>query len=342
MPKRARTSSTAWSSTAPAPSSGSVSWTASSSSRLVTATPTSVTPASSMSGVASASSRRTTASTIAVSAVACGRVCDRVARDESSKRRRSATVRPTRSAARSRRVTRSTRPTSAASTSSERLRPPSDAPAGRRPTAVAGRPRRGAGRGCGPGRGGGARRPARASPPAPAPAARRPRPTRVMPRWCSLAAVFAPTPHRRSTGSGWRKATSACGGTTSSPSGLATRAGHLGEELGAGHADGDRQPDALAHLLAQPRGDLRRRAGDPAQPADVEEGLVDGEPLDDRRGVVEDGEHVLAGLGVGGEARRHDDGVRAPPLGLTGRPSPCARPRPWPRSWPPARRRRRR
>ena len=43
-----------------------------------------------------------------VSAVAYGSVCDRVAREKSSKRRRRTTVRPTRPAARIRRVTRST------------------------------------------------------------------------------------------------------------------------------------------------------------------------------------------------------------------------------------------
>ena len=43
-----------------------------------------------------------------------------------------------------------------------------------------------------------------------------------MPRSCSFAAVTGPTPHSRSTGSGWRKASSRSGGTTSSPSGLAT------------------------------------------------------------------------------------------------------------------------
>ena len=48
-------------------------------------------------------------------------------------------------------------------------------------------------------------------------------------------------------------------------------------------------------------GDLHRRAGDPPQPADVEERLVDRQPLDQRRGVLEDLEHRLAGLGV----RRH-------------------------------------
>ena len=94
------------------------SWTARSSSRLATATPTSVRPRRSIIGVAAASRPRAVARIVCVCAVGRSSVCDRVAREKSSKRRRSTTVRPTRPAARSRRVTRSTSPTSAASSAS--------------------------------------------------------------------------------------------------------------------------------------------------------------------------------------------------------------------------------
>ena len=67
---------------------------------------------------------------------------------------------------------------------------------------------------------------------------------------------------------------------------------------------------------AQPGGDLHRRAGDPPQPADVEERLVDRDPLDERCRVVEHGEHGPAGVGVGLEAGRHDDGAGAQPQRL--------------------------
>ncbi len=70
-------------------------------------------------------------------------------------------------------------------------------------------------------------------------------------------------------------------------------------------------PTSLAHPLAQPRGDLHRRAGDPPHPAHVEERLVDRHPLDHRRHVVEDPEDLLARRRIGLEARRHDDHVRA-------------------------------
>ena len=47
-------------------------------------------------------------------------------------------------------------------------------------------------------------------------------PIRSMPLACSFAAVFGPTPHIRSTASGWRNSSSRSGGTTRRPSGLAT------------------------------------------------------------------------------------------------------------------------
>ena len=95
------------------------------------------------------------------------------------------------------------------------------------------------------------------------------------------------------------------------PVGLGDTARDLRQELGAGDADRDRQADPLAHLGSQPAGDVDRFSGDPPQAAHVEEGLVDRQPLDDRRRVVEHLEHRLAGLRVGLEAGRHDDEIRA-------------------------------
>ena len=93
--------------------------------------------------------------------------------------------------------------------------------------------------------------------------------------------------------------------------GLADGAGDLGEELGAGDPDGDRETDVGPHPFPQPGGDLGRRAGDLEQPTHIEEGLVDRDRLDERRGVAEDREDVLAGLRVRLEVRRHDDGLGA-------------------------------
>jgi hypothetical protein len=112
------------------------------------------------------------------------------------------------------------------------------------------------------------------------------------PREWSFSAVTRPTPHSRSTGSG-------------------DAARHLREELRPRDADGDREPDFVAHAPAEPRGDLGCVAREPLEAADVEEGLVDREPLDDRRRVLEHLEHRLARLRVGGHARPDHDRVRA-------------------------------
>ena len=126
--------------------------------------------------------------------------------------------------------------------------------------------------------------------------------------------------------SGCRNASSAPGRDHEQPVGLGHAAGHLGQVLGGGHAHRDRQADPLADLTPQAHRDLRRRPRDPLHPADVEEGLVDREPLDQRRGPLEDVEHRPAGLDVGGPPGRHDHGLRAQP------------PRPRRRSSPPGRR----
>jgi hypothetical protein len=97
---------------------------------------------------------------------------------------------------------------------------------------------------------------------------------------------------------------------------LGDPAGDLGQELRARDTDRDGQPHPLEHLAAQPAGDLHRRPRHPAQAADLEEGLVNGQPLDHRRGVAEHPEDRFAGLRVGGHARGDDDGVRAQPQRL--------------------------
>ena len=85
----------------------------------------------------------------------------------------------------------------------------------------------------------------------------------------------------------------------------------LGEELRPRHADRDRETDAVAHIPTQARRDLGRRPGDPPHATDVEERLVDRQPLDERRRVLEDLEHRLAGLGVRRHPRGDDDRVGA-------------------------------
>jgi hypothetical protein len=99
--------------------------------------------------------------------------------------------------------------------------------------------------------------------------------------------------------------------------GLRHPACDLGEELRACDSDRDRQADAIAHLAPQTNGDLHRRACQPAQPADVEERLVDRQPFDQRGRVFEHPEQRLARVGVRGHPRRDDDGVRTEAAGLS-------------------------
>ena len=98
---------------------------------------------------------------------------------------------------------------------------------------------------------------------------------------------------------------------------LRDAARHLREELRPRDADRQREPDLLEHPAPQAGGDLHRRAGDPFHSSHVEERLVDRQPLDERRHVVEDPIHGLARLGVGREARRDDDRLRAEPASLS-------------------------
>src|SRR5215207_4274482 len=93
-------------------------------------------------------------------------------------------------------------------------------------------------------------------------------------------------------------------------------AGYLGEELRAGDPDSDRQADPRPDLAAQPDGDLRRRPGDLPEPGDVEERLVDRQPLDQRRCLLEYLEDRFAGLRVGRHPRVDDHRLRTQPASL--------------------------
>ena len=90
---------------------------------------------------------------------------------------------------------------------------------------------------------------------------------------------------------------------------------HLGEELGPGHPDRDGQTDPLEDVAPQPHGDLGGCARDPSQPADVEERFVDGQPLYQRRRLLEDLEDRLARIRVGRHPRFDHDCSRAHPTG---------------------------
>ncbi len=76
-------------------------------------------------------------------------------------------------------------------------------------------------------------------------------------------------------------------------------------------------PTSSRTLSPQSRRDLRRLAGEPLEAANVEERLVDRQPLDERRRVLEHREHRLARIGVRGHPWRHDERLRAQPPSLS-------------------------
>jgi hypothetical protein len=77
-----------------------------------------------------------------------------------------------------------------------------------------------------------------------------------IPRAFSLAAVTFPTPQSISTGSGSRNSCSRVGRDHEQAVGLGHPAGHLGQELGPGHPDRDRQPTCSRTAGAQLDGDV--------------------------------------------------------------------------------------
>ena len=172
------------------------------------------------------------------------------------------------------------------------------------------RPRVG-GRSCARARADGGRSPGRGSTRASIREVARRRPTVSMPRSWSFVAVLMPTPHSRSTGRGCRNASSCSGGTTSRPSGLATRLATFARNLVRATPTVIGRPTRSSTRAAEADGDLRRGAREPSEAADVEEGLVDRDAFDEWRRVVEHLEHGLAGFGVRVHAGRDDDRVRA-------------------------------
>ena len=163
-------------------------------------------------------------------------------------------------------------------------------------------------------------------------------PTVLIPRSRSLPAVTGPTPQSRSTGSGWRKASSPSGGTTSRPSGLATPLATLARNFVL----------ATPTVIGRPtrsRTSRRRRTaisvGVPeirrSPPTSRNASSIDSPSTS---GVVslEHREHRLAGLGVGRHPRRDHDRLRAQPAGLRSAHRGADAVAPWPRSWPPERR----
>ena len=127
-----------------------------------------------------------------------------------------------------------------------------------------GRRRTGGDRDCWRGHGGGVPRQHRGSSRARPRATRASSPAVVTPMPRSRTAVAGPIPQIRSTGRGWRNASSSPGGTRRSPSGLATALAILARCLVRAMPTVSGQPEALAGAAAKAGGDLPRCAGDAA------------------------------------------------------------------------------
>ena len=77
------------------------------------------------------------------------------------------------------------------------------------------------------------------------------------------------------------------GSTITNPSGLATCDAIFGQVLGARDADRDRQAELGPHPLPDRAGNVGRRTEQVSAPGNIGEGFVDGNPLDERREIIE-------------------------------------------------------
>ena len=305
-------------------------------SRLVTVMPTSVRPRRRIIGMAAARSSRSVWRMGSVAAVASRMLRDRLARVKSANRSRSTTVRPICRLARIRRVTRSTSATSVAS------------------MAESGLPVRST-------RGLGAER----APPPPYP--HRPRiavvgervhpPPLARPRIstsadsvsCRRLPHLLDAPRAQLGGGGRTHAPEPVHGKWMQEVQLAARRAPRAARPACPRrwppwpaARVEATPTVIGRptrsrtSLAQPRGDLTRRAREALRAAHVEEGLVDRQLLDHRRGLVE-----RPRTPTGWPRGRPPSGRRPQPhrgraAGRAGPPSRSARRTPGLRSWPPA------
>ena len=266
-----------------------------------------------MAGSAAASRLAAAARTGREAAVASGSVRDRVAREKSSKRSRRTTVRP----ARPRRAQPARDPVD--EPDERRRRPPRGVAAtaaqrALRPDRAAPRARACTGRGsrlCA--RAWSWRPAARPSSATRVASARRATwPTVVIPRPCSLPAVDRPDAPQPLDRQRVQERELAVGRHHQQPVGLGHAAGHLGQELGAGHPDGDGQADLLAHRCAAAGRDRARASPDTRRSPPTSRNASSIESRSTTGAVsLEDVEHGLAGLGVGRQPRRHDHGLRA-------------------------------
>ena len=126
----------------------------------------------------------------------------------------------------------------------------------------------------------------------------------------ACASVTGPTPHRSRTGRGSRKACSVPASTTTRPSGLATCEATLARCLVVATPTEMGSPSSSRTRRAHGGGHLRRRAEEVDRAADVGEGLVDGDALDERREVAQHVDGGVAEALVLAEVAADEDAVR--------------------------------
>ena len=113
-----------------------------------------------------------------------------------------------------------------------------------------------------------------------------------MPCSSSRAAVFGPTPNSRPTGSGSSVARTSSGRITVSPSGLSISEASFASSLLCETPTEAVRPGALADALLDLARHLLAAAEQARAAGDVEEGLVEREPLDQVRELAEHLEYL--------------------------------------------------
>src|SRR4051794_28073521 len=101
------------------------------------------------------------------------------------------------------------------------------------------------------------------------------------------------------------------------PIGFGDRARDLGEKLSPRDADGDWETDLLQDPASQPLSNVDWRAGEVLHAANIDECLVDGQPLHLRTRIPENLVHGPAGLRVRRNPGRDHSGLRTKAPGLS-------------------------
>jgi hypothetical protein len=132
----------------------------------------------------------------------------------------------------------------------------------------------------------------------------------------SRSRVFSPTPHSFFSSRRSRKSISPLAGDLHQPVRLARIRRHLGQVLVRGDADRQAEAGLGLHAGLQGPGHFQGGAQQAAGACEIQEGLVDGDLLEQRGGALQDGHHLFGDLGVALHAHRQEHAPGAAALGL--------------------------